>query len=337
MQCANCEFQNMPGNVRCIRCGASLTLGSADIAIAPPRASARAKRLRQWSPRFLRQVGSRLGRITRPAFADSADSPRTSELPTNCLLRSIVPGWAQAYLGRTTTGRQFFWSWLGLVLASAACYGSQIGAIFVGAMLSVHFGSMIDLFWRLQRYGGQVRRTIGTAAGCTLVLAMYWMIGSGLHRTIDTRQWIEMAAAPFAPGDVLVFRPTPAASAVHPGEVVLFRGQTWTGNAQVLGWHVLRRINGEWVDRVIAGPGSHVLWEKGELWVDGRPSDLRPLNPARMPERLEMDVPPGSLAIFPTTDPNYLPDAVTSAIARGRIIGRAIMRNYPPWRFWVIR
>ena len=63
-----------------------------------------------------------------------------------------------------------------------------------------------------------------------------------------------------------------------------------------------------------------------------------------MPKSLDFEVPERSYAIFPTTVPYHLipvgfgtsPGALL-VIARGQIQGRALMRNYPFWRLWVIR
>ncbi|HEX4144636.1 MAG TPA: hypothetical protein VHY91_14110 [Pirellulales bacterium] len=255
----------------------------------------------------------------------------------NCVPRLILPGWAQTYLGERVVGQRFFWVWLALALAGVACYGSQFGAIVLGAMVAVHCGSIIDVFWRLDGVGARVRRQIATAAGCILVTAAYWLIGVNVHRVVDSRQWIEVGQ-PFAARDVVLFRPGAYADrAPQPGDVVVYSSQGRAQPTTILGWRAAVQINGDWVDRVIAGPGSHVVWESGQLWVDDQLSDLRPLNPERMPQRLELTVPEQSFAIFPTTHPYFSPAAETSVVNRGRILGLAIARNYPPWRIWVLR
>ena len=43
MRCARCEFENIPGQTRCIRCGSILEAGSAVIDIYPPRMPAWSK------------------------------------------------------------------------------------------------------------------------------------------------------------------------------------------------------------------------------------------------------------------------------------------------------
>src|SRR5919204_650375 len=57
---------------------------------------------------------------------------------------------------------------------------------------------------------------------------------------------------------------------------------------------------GEYIDRVLASPGSEIVWEKGQLTVDGVPSALRPLGPERLPGRLALTVPEGSYLILPS-------------------------------------
>jgi hypothetical protein len=335
MQCPSCDFQNMPGNTRCLRCGASLEMATASIGVEPPRASARSKRLRKWLPSSPR-IAMRLQRAWEAVPGRALEEWRRAELPANCMPRLIVPGWAQAYLGDRVPARRFFWAWLGLGLVGLVCYGSQLGELCLGGMVAVHSGSIIDACWRAAPAETQFRRGVAAAAFCGVAMIAYLIAGSNLDRLVDSRQWLEIGQ-PFAPGDVVLFRRGVFANeAPQPGDVVVYHSDGRVAG-RVRGRNGFLQINADWVDRVIAGPGSRIRWESGQLWVDDQPSDLRPLNPERMPERLEMTVPAGAFAIFPTTHPYFAPAAETSIVPQGRILGRAIVRNYPPWRFWLLR
>jgi hypothetical protein len=331
MQCASCEFQNMPGNTRCLRCGATLQLATAAVDVEPPRASSRSKVLRRFVP----------GSVTRTALqfrrSQAIEQWRRAQLPAGCLPRLAVPGWAQAYLGNRVQARRFFWSWLGLGLAGLLCYGSQLGAVWLGGMVAVHVGSIIDVSWRRDPVETQAQRGALAAALGVVALVAYGALLWNVQRVVDTRQWITVGE-PFAPSDVVLYRQNAyAGAAPQPGDLVLFSNSSSTLGRTEQGHQARFQTDGQWVDRVIAGPGSRVRWESGALWVDDQASELRPLNPARMPQRLELTVPAGSYCVFPTTDPFIGPAEGTCFVPRGRIMGRAIARNYPPWRIWLLR
>ena len=100
---------------------------------------------------------------------------------------------------------------------------------------------------------------------------------------------------------------------------------------------------GERIDRVLAGPGSQVRWGDNKLWIDGRESELRPLNSPRLPKSLSFEVPPGHYAILLTTDglldsntPSDIWQAV-GTVPADHIIGRTFLRNYPLSAWWWIR
>jgi hypothetical protein len=113
---------------------------------------------------------------------------------------------------------------------------------------------------------------------------------------------VQAANAPLAPGDVLLSnRWAYWRSPPRPGDVVEYRlpaarfNPTGRGGPPI----VLREDTG--IDRILAGPGAKVRWDKGRLTVDGVPAAPRPLNPDRLPDRLEFDVPAGRYLILPTT------------------------------------
>ena len=94
------------------------------------------------------------------------------------------------------------------------------------------------------------------------------------------------------------------------------------------------------MDRVLAGPGSKVAWKEAELWIDGKRSDLRPLNGAPLPDQAELQVPAGMYYIVPSTNP-VLPRIYNTAQGPSLFLhslrsmsGKAIVRHYPIWRWW---
>jgi hypothetical protein len=100
---------------------------------------------------------------------------------------------------------------------------------------------------------------------------------------------------------------------------------------------------GEIIDRVLAGPGDQARWEDGRLWVNGRPSDLLPLNPARITGPLKWSIPQGHYLILPSASvainanmPTELWQHV-AVISGNDIIGRVYFRSSPLSRWGFIR
>src|SRR4051812_34631746 len=114
MQCASCQFENMPGSDLCGRCGTSLRLSAATIDVHPPRAARWTKRVRRITPRIparthgiesLRTITAR----TRAALGVRLNDD-TRVVPL--LLRLPIPGWPQLYSGSRILGRIFLYAWL---------------------------------------------------------------------------------------------------------------------------------------------------------------------------------------------------------------------------------
>jgi hypothetical protein len=148
-----------------------------------------------------------------------------------------------------------------------------------------------------------------------------------------------IAGSPLQAGDNLVFVPrTAGAPLPSPGAIVLFRNAPFRIDGGMRGGHrrVVQAIDGEWADRVIAGPGSIVRLESGKLTVDGNPSAYLPLNPDKLPATLDISVPPESVCILPTTNSFLEVDAIGGQciIPRSHLVGRVLVRNSPFWRFW---
>jgi hypothetical protein len=102
-------------------------------------------------------------------------------------------------------------------------------------------------------------------------------------------------------------------------------------------------FTGERIDRILAGPGDGVLWQDGRLTVNGRPSDVRPLNPGSAPKRLEVTLPADGFLILPTTTPLLSPGDVEatwhslSVVPADRVRGRVYAITNPLKRLRTIR
>jgi type IV secretory pathway protease TraF len=341
MQCTSCQFENMPGVALCGRCGARLEFAAASIDVHPPRATPGAKRLRRWFPWYgvAARVRDGLETIVRVTL-------RQLDLPqplAGLFARMIVPGWPQIYTGQTVRGRVFLATYLGLLVIGAAFIGTLFGSFALGFALAVHASSVIDVLWAATN---DRRTRVTYAAVCLAVLGIvvYFPITWAVTRFVVPRQLVR-DAPPFAAGDAVLCN----ASAYRwsepvPGDVVLFRvvpQQIQTRTAQ--GGNAVYRVDGEYIDRVLAQPGQSVKWEAGTLWIDGQPSPWLPLNPAGVTVSLQCTVPTGSYLVMPSAQPPGAPPYPAdvwvrmSLVPREGFLGRVFLRHQPLWRWWWIR
>jgi hypothetical protein len=340
MQCPNCHFENMPGSAGCGRCGTSLQLTSATIAVHPPRASVWMKRLRRWLP-LGRQYYSFRGVLMAPlkTFGPSIEGIALRDLSIATLLRMLIPGWVQIHEGLLTRGRLFLVAWIVPLLGSVLFIGSTIGATLFGLALAVHTASILDrLFGAYEAVLTQ--RIIACIVTLIVVSTLYLTCISFGSRWIAVRVFTA-PIGDFSTGDVVVYGPNAYQSA-NPivGDVVLYRNRPYTTGGQ--GERAIRiNYNGQWINRIVAGPGSLVTWNKGELQVNGERSTHLPLNAPLLPKQLELRVPGDCYCILPTTILNVSPSdenawQVLSLVGRGDIEGKAYLRNYPFYRWWWI-
>ena len=141
MRCARCEFENIPGQARCLRCGSILEAGSAVIDIYPPRMPAWRKPLRavqRWvrSQRLLSKMPATVQRGFDWVVSDSLVG----------LLLSVVPGLPHLLQKRFREVQWLVLLWFVLLCASIFFYGSVVGAMLIGLTLAVHA-------WLAVRYG----------------------------------------------------------------------------------------------------------------------------------------------------------------------------------------
>jgi hypothetical protein len=337
MQCANCEFQNIPGADFCGRCGSTLRVATAVLDVHPPRAGPWAKRLRRVLP--LHRVTTQARDVSlevRDRVTAGAAAFRLPVPTWPVLWRLIVPGWAHLYHGQRLRGRVFLAAYLFLLVFGLVCWGTGFGSILLGLAFSAHASACIDILFQCRgEFPSRLLTSVVVMAALSLALYVpgVWL----LTRVADPRT-IQLDAPPFAYHDVVL---TNRWSRPKPGDVVLVhvRSRTITAGrapAMVIG-------EGEMIDRVLAGPGGHVLWENGQLWVDGAVYPWSPLNPARLPARWEVKLPMDryliSASTFPYINQFSPPDIWTSlsCVAPADIQGVVYVRHQPISRFWIIR
>ncbi len=164
-----------------------------------------------------------------------------------------------------------------------------------------------------------------------LFVGIYLPAGWLVTRVVRSAQ-IQFDNPPFEAGDILLYSPLlDRGRDSRPGEVVVYyqRGGYYRQGGNFL------VPPGERIDRILAEAGDEVVWEEGQLTVNGQPSPLRPLNPTMQVPKLTLKVPAGYYLILPALRPN-LPNGLPMQVLRdlilvpaGSIQGRIWLRSYP--------
>ena len=335
MQCSSCQFENMPGTEICGRCGTSMRLGTAMIDVHPPRAAGWKKRLRRALPvsRAFYAVDNGLQRVTSLSLI-----ARATWLPGVAdFFRLAIPGWPQQHYGRRLLAWLLLGTYLSLLLGAFLSIGSAWSGVLVGLAFAVHSAGVFHATSGDVMNGGTAARILRSAlVSITLAALIYVPVAVGLSRLANPIT-MEVAAPPLASGDVLLVQDvwTPQVGHVVEYDLAPLHVQTAP--------HAYAYIGGRRIDRILAGGGSHVLWDHGQLYVNGAQSLLLPLNPAAAPTRLEVTVPPNCFLIMPTAIPQVGPqlpaDAwqTVSVVPAGSIRGTVYFRQRPFSRWGFVR
>lgn len=321
----------MPGVSVCGRCGSPLGLKTLAVDVHPPRAGAWAKRLRRWLPLGpvyyeARDAGRAVARESWASLSGRTDAPGPD---SSILMRLLVPGWAHFYLGHPLQGRMFLGGYLAFLLMGFILFGSTPGVMALSVAFSVHVVSCVSIL----RLGGFYGRAYWGAIAFVfafLLVAVYVPAGWLVNQSVRSIQF-NHDALPFQAGDVLLHSPFLDRGRVwQPGDVVLYHQE---------GGYIRQGGNfyvppGPRIERILAEAGDEVVWERGQLTVNGQPSSLRPLSPAMHVPKLTMKVPTGYYLVMPAllNIPNNLPMQAlreVMLVPAGSIQGRVLLRSYP--------
>ena len=337
MQCASCQFENMPGTEVCGRCGARLELEAVALDVHPPRAGRWEKRLRRWSSTFAWFDRSRTTVL-------DARASLSVDLTAGTFLRMIVPGWPQIACGRRLIGWIFLGSYLASLLLGLIFVGTFPGGVLLGLAISLHASSVLDVIfratpeWPLRLFYSLV---------CVVLVALVVYLPPGwLIARVAVPQRIVLTTPPFERGDVVLYNPSAyRRAAPELGDVVLYEIPQVQADGQTAGgYNAVYNVVGRRIDRIVACPGQKVECTGGEMRIDGRPSPWLPLNPDRLPPGgLSLTVPGGHYLIVPTTNPQELIGVAPedwrrmSLVPTASLLGRVYLRHQPLRRLWRIR
>jgi signal peptidase I len=336
MQCNNCRFENMPGVLACGRCGAALQLATLAIDVYPPRANRWTKIRRRWWPFNINNL--------RRFLAAAVDGLSTREAPEGdpgpVLWRSIIPGLPQVYQRREVRGWCFLLAYLGCGTVGMAVLGTRTGSMLLGMAGAIHAASVIDVVLPA------TRRLLYTLACCLAItgviyLPVVWVVGGFASPRVVLGD-----SGPFQRNDVvLVRRWNYANGRPRPGDVALYtipptRVQINAPDGPRGGQ--LYQFEGERMDRIVAGPGEHVVLNQSTLLVNGSDAVHLPLNRVQWPSTVDLHVPDGQYLIVPSADRvNWGAASEVNwrkivLVSEDRLLGKIYLRHHPLSRFsWV--
>jgi hypothetical protein len=137
MRCQRCQFENIPGQTSCIRCGTTLEVPNSAIDVHPPRMAGWQKPFRSFFRWFRREKNN-----VAPSF-DFHFPPWFKEVFGDTFLGlflSVIPGFAHLVQRRFSEVRLYVLLWLILLLAGLFFYGSRYGFIMLGLSIGIHAG-----------------------------------------------------------------------------------------------------------------------------------------------------------------------------------------------------
>lgn len=290
MRCQRCEFENMPGLDKCMRCGSVLGASAEPIDVHPPRMSRWKKPIRNFF-RNIRQIKPTNGIFDYdlnfryfPEWLNKA-----SRLAFFGAALSLIPGLAHAVQKRFSTIRWWVAAWLITLLTGLFLFGSPLGLLILGLAIGLHVWIAVHSAL-LQEYHEFNYRI----AGYLVILVFYFILYQAAGRLVffNYRGGYSVVNVPYAhvqQGDFLLGR----VSRTNPEEITRssfvlvrlenvanhgFAGRTNTAYAQViaLGGDTVSIKNDQFVvnDQVLdAEPYPLPTWLKGQTFSTVVPQD----------------------------------------------------------------
>jgi hypothetical protein len=312
-----------------------LGLASMAIDVNPPRARRLSARMpglwsRFW---FLRQAIAYHFPSFRSVFQRLFSRFDDADFRIGTILRAIVPGWAHSYRGNRPRAVIFFVSFFALFIPALLFFGTSLGSILIGLAFAMHVAASSDaLVGQFATIGSRVLFALGCAV--VLGLGIYEPVARLVsHHAIPIQ--VNQNVPPFAAGEVLWYSPSAQA---EPGDYVLYRVPETAVAGQINGHHARYEFRNQWINRVVALAGQHVIFKARQLYVDGALSAWQPTVGEWSDFESDFKVPAGNLFIPPDS---LIPTAAEireaawhhlCLVPESNIVGRIFFRSQPLWR-----
>ncbi len=173
MRCQRCQFENVPGESRCFKCGSVLGGGQGvAVDVHPPRMGRMARPFRavfRWFRRRRILPDVKIGRHV-PAFLRIMSGDAFLGI-----FVSIIPGLAHFVEGRFREVRWHVLGWFLLLLGGMFFYGSSFGWLLIGITIGLH--GWIAFKHRLLKEIDEMYRKMGMLIMLLIALGfLYWGI-----------------------------------------------------------------------------------------------------------------------------------------------------------------
>ncbi|RKY09865.1 MAG: hypothetical protein DRP56_02005 [Planctomycetota bacterium] len=270
MRCQRCEFENMPGLEKCMRCGSVLSAAAEPVDVHPPRMS-------RWK-KPIRNLFRRLRKFM-PIAAWSGDDLHSRAFPDWIskasrvaffgAILSLIPGLAHAIQRRFSSIRWWVVAWVVLLLSSLFLFGSGVGMFLMGLTLGVHVWIAVHSALLAEYHQFNYR-----LAGYLIIMVMYFILYQAFGRVIfyDLRGGYSVINVPTARvhhGDYLLGRVSQIDSAD------MTRGNFVLARLENVGNHGFRRRAEAAYVQVIGLGGDTVAIENGLFVVNGNIQDAK--------------------------------------------------------------
>ncbi|MBN2020703.1 MAG: hypothetical protein JW749_10830 [Sedimentisphaerales bacterium] len=269
MRCQRCQFENIPGESRCFKCGSVLGGAGVVVDIHPPRMPPWKRPLRSLL-RWFRLHSVAPEELPRPKVKVPAFMRIMSKETFVGLILSIVPGLAHYIDGRFREVRWFVLGWFLALLAGISLYGGNMGLLLLGIAVGLH--GWIAFQHTLLREIVETARKFGTL---TILLAAIGFAYWGIRSTIFSEFVFGHSnlAIPFQNvqnGDLLLGRRSLSQPAnLNRGDFVLVRA----GNVIRGGSGPVIRNGPIMAGQIVGFSGDTILIAGRAFIVNGQPID----------------------------------------------------------------
>jgi len=266
VRCPRCQFENIPGETRCLRCSSVLEAKDAAVDINPPRMARWKKPVRavlKWSRLHSIWPERRLFGPKSRAFLKM--------MPVKGLLGivlSIIPGLAHLVDGRFREVRWWVLGWFLTLLAGLFFYGGDWGFLLLGLAIGIH-GWIAFSHTLLAQEEDFNKRLFDYAALLMILGLIYWGVrATAFHDFAFGYSNFTIPDDDVNVGDTLLLRYSRAVG------VVLPRGSIVLGNFHGLYGNHVTHDNYEITGQVIALPGEKVEIVEGRFVINGEALDV---------------------------------------------------------------
>ncbi|HAL44319.1 MAG: hypothetical protein A2Y12_15975 [Planctomycetes bacterium GWF2_42_9] len=264
MRCQQCQFENMPGQKTCFKCGAVMEIDPNSISIYPARMAKWKKPVRAVA-RVLRRIGGYSEiKFTPPAWvSDYLDD----SIPS--LIMSVIPGLAHLFTGRFKEIRIYFLLWLIFLSTGLFFFGSPNGYILLALAVGMHTGIAVQ--YRFLKKLETVREKIAvTVVVLILFSLMYRYMPRLVVPNLDGGNiFFDIPARQIVNGDYFLSWRNIDQKDLKRGDLIFVKPSVAYNYRQRM-----RQSTGQTICQIVGLPGEKLEILNGIFFVNDQPLDV---------------------------------------------------------------